>query len=132
VTSFDTNVVVRLVVEDDPDQCERAARAFRRAVTNGGVFFSATVLVEVSWVLRVACKQDRASIAGALRRLVGTAGVTVENDERVRRAIGAFETGPADFSDYLILEASRDAHALPVLTFDARFARSADVEQPEK
>ena len=52
--SFDTNVAVRLVVEDDPAQCERAGRAFRRAVAEGGVFFSATVLVEVAWVLRVA------------------------------------------------------------------------------
>lgn len=37
--SFDTNVAVRLVVEDDPMQCERAGRAFRQAVAEGGVFF---------------------------------------------------------------------------------------------
>jgi predicted nucleic-acid-binding protein len=47
--SFDTNVAVRLVVEDDAAQCERAERAFRQAVDEGGVFFSATVLVEVAW-----------------------------------------------------------------------------------
>lgn len=128
MTSFDTNVVVRLVVEDDPGQCERAAIAFRRAVSEGGVFFSSTVLVEVAWVLRVACKQDRATIAAALRRLVDSAGVTVEHDANVRRAIIAFEAGQADFSDYFIHESSREAGALPVLTFDERFARSADVE----
>jgi predicted nucleic-acid-binding protein len=126
--SFDTNVVVRLVVEDDPDQCERAERAFRRAIAEGGVFFSTTVLIEVAWVLRVACKQDRATIAGALRNLVDAAGVTVEHDAIVRRAIAEFETGPADFSDYFIRESSREASALPVLTFDERFARGADVE----
>ena len=131
--SFDTNVAVRLVIEDDPEQCERAGIAFRRAVSEGGVFFSATVLVEVAWVLRVACKQDRAAIAAALRRLVSSAGVTVEHDPIVRRAIIAFEAGPADFSDYFIRESSREANALPVLTFDARFARGAGVELvPEK
>ncbi len=57
--SFDTNVAVRLVIDDDPAQCARADRAFRRAVTEGGVFFSATVLVEVAWVLRVACAPSR-------------------------------------------------------------------------
>jgi predicted nucleic-acid-binding protein len=126
--SFDTNVVLRLVVEDDPAQCERAGRAYRAAIAEGGVFLSATVLVEVAWVLRVACKQDRATIASALRRLVGSAGVTVEHEAAARRAILAFEAGPADFSDYFILESSRDAGALPVLTFDERFARGADVE----
>jgi predicted nucleic-acid-binding protein len=131
--SFDTNVVVRLLIEDDPVQCERASLAFRRAVDDGGVFLSATVLVEVAWVLRVACKQDRATIAAALRRLVSTMGVTVEHDAIVRRAIVAFEVGPADFSDYFIRESSREANALPVLTFDERFARGTDVELvPEK
>lgn len=38
--SFDTNVAVRLLVEDDPEQCERAGRAFRRAVDEEGVFAS--------------------------------------------------------------------------------------------
>jgi len=66
VKSWDTNAAVRLLVEDDPAQCERAERAFRRAIDGGGVFFSATVLVEVAWVLRVACKQDRTALAGAL------------------------------------------------------------------
>jgi len=126
--SFDTNVAVRLVVEDDPGQCERAGLAFRRAVAEGGVFFSATVLVEVAWVLRFACKQDRAAIAAALRRLVDAPGVVVEHDAVVRRAIVDFEAGAADYSDYFIRESSRVAGALPVLTFDERFARGADVE----
>lgn len=126
--SFDTNVAVRLIVVDDPGQCERAAQAFRNAVAEGGAFFSATVLVEVVWVLRVAYKQDRAAITGALRRLVGTVGVTVERDVIVRRAIDAYEAGSADFSDYFILESSREAGALPVLTFDKRFAQGTYVE----
>ena len=68
-----------------------------------------------------------------LRKLVNAEGVTVEPDEVIRRAIVAFEAGPADFSDYFIRESSREASALPVLTFDERFARGADVELvPEK
>lgn len=59
--SFDTNVAVRLVVEDDPAQCDRAARAFRQAIATKGVFFSATVLVEVAWVLRVAWRVRQVS-----------------------------------------------------------------------
>jgi predicted nucleic-acid-binding protein len=38
--SFDTNVAIRLLVNDDPAQCGRAERAFRQAVQEGGVFFS--------------------------------------------------------------------------------------------
>lgn len=109
--SFDTNVAVRLIVGDDPGQCERAAQAFRRAIAAGGAFFSATVMVEVAWVLRVAYQQDRAAITAALRRFVGTAGVNIEHTVIVRRAIDAFEAGLADFSDYFIRESSREAGA---------------------
>lgn len=125
--TFDTNVVVRTLIKDDPEQCERAARAWRDAVARGGVFVPATVLIEVAWVLRGAGKLDRATIGSAIRHLIDSEGVTIEHDALVRRAVARFEQGPADFSDYIILESSRFAGALPVLTFDARFARDADV-----
>jgi predicted nucleic-acid-binding protein len=54
--------------------------------------------------------------------------VTVEHEAIVRRALEAFEAGTADFSDYFILESSRDAGASPVLTFDENFARASGVE----
>jgi predicted nucleic-acid-binding protein len=54
--------------------------------------------------------------------------VTVEHEAIVRRAIDSFEGGTADFSDYIILECSRQANARPVLTFVQRFAREADVQ----
>ena len=42
--------------------------------------------------------------------------------------LARFESSVADFSDCLVLEAARDAGALPVLTFDERFAREPDVQ----
>jgi predicted nucleic-acid-binding protein len=127
VETFDTNVVLRIVYRDDVAQADRAARAWQAAVTSGGVYLTSTVLVELAWVLRVAAKFDRTGIASALRSLCDTQGVAVEQEPRVRRALVLFEQGPADFSDYLILEAARDAGALPVVTFDERFAKSDQV-----
>ena len=87
-----------------------------------------TVLVELAWVLRVAAKLRREAIASALQSLCDSEGVRVEGEARVRRAIDSFMRGPADFSDYLVLETARDENALPVITFDERFATTADVE----
>lgn len=50
--SFDTNIIVRLVVKDDPAQCALAERALRDAISSGGAFITATALVETAWVLR--------------------------------------------------------------------------------
>jgi predicted nucleic-acid-binding protein len=94
---FDTNVVVRLVVHDDEEQCRLAEKAFRSAVLSGGAWIANVVLVEVSWVLRVAYKFDRATIAAALRRLCATEGVRLEDSAMTELALGAYEKGPADW-----------------------------------
>lgn len=127
-TSFDTNVVLRLLVVDDPAQGERAAQAYRRALAGDGVFITVTVLVEVAWVLRVSFKLDRGAIAAALRKVVRADGMLIECLPIVRRAITAYEAGAADFADYVVLESSRDASALPVMTFDEKLAREPDVQ----
>ena len=60
----------------------------------------------------------------ALRRLVRAEGVIAEDEAAILRALAAFETGPADFSDYLVLDAARHAEALPLWTFDEQLARA--------
>lgn len=126
--TFDTNVVVRLVVEDDADQCARAERAWRNAVSSGGAFLPVVTVVELTWVLRVAYKLDRATIAAILRRLMDSEGVELEREDVLRAALDRYASGTADFSDYVILEAARVAGAVPVLTFDQRFAQAPEVE----
>lgn len=120
--AFDTNVVVRLLVQDDEDQCRRAEHAWRGAVARGGAWLATVVLVELGWVLRVAYRFDRETIAGALRRLVGSEGVFVEDPAAIRWALDAFASGPADFADLVILHAAQLANAMPLHTFDGRLA----------
>jgi len=122
VEALDTNIVVRLLVRDDEAQCRRAEQLYRRAIAAGGVWISSVVIVETAWVLRVAYTFDRAAIATALRRLVSAEGVIAEDEAATLRALAAFEIGPADFSDYLILDTARQAEALPLWTFDEHLA----------
>ena len=127
VKTFDTNIVVRLLIKDDETQSRLAGLAWRNTLAEGNVFLTKVVIVEVSWVLRTAYRFTRPMIAEALRKLLAIKGVVFENREQVRRALEQFEGGSADFSDYLILETAKDADALPVLTFDQRFARAENV-----
>jgi predicted nucleic-acid-binding protein len=124
VEAFDTNVVVRLLVRDDEEQCRRAEQAFREAITAGGAWLASVVLVEISWVLRVAYKIDRATVAAALSRLVATSGVHVEDAATTQLALASFEGGSADFADYFIVESARRSGALPLHTFDERLSRA--------
>ena len=128
MVTLDTNVVVRIVYKDNPVQADLAVTAWRRAAEAGGVFLTETVLVELAWVLRAAAKFGRSDIAAALRNLCQSLDVTVQNEAIVLAALERYEVGPADFSDYLILEAATAARALPVVTFDGDFAQELEVE----
>jgi predicted nucleic-acid-binding protein len=125
--TLDTNVVVRLLVGDDPHQTPIAERAFLEAITAGGVYLPDVVLAEVGRVLR-GYGLDRESRFRLLERLVRTRGVVVDNIDAVIDALERFRHG-SNLADQLILARARRLHALPVLTFDARFASSEGVER---
>lgn len=126
--TFDTNVIVRVLVEDDPQQSAVALRLWQAALEQSGAFLPKLVLAEATWVLRVSYRFDRQAISGALGALLRTDGLTIEDELLVLAALDAYARGSADFSDYLILEEARCAGALPVHTFDRRFAREPEVQ----
>ncbi|VFN07792.1 MAG: Predicted nucleic-acid-binding protein, contains PIN domain [Candidatus Kentron sp. G] len=125
--SLDTNVVVRLLVEDDPLQLRLAAELWREAIHRDGIFLSEVVLVETVWVLNTSYRFDRQTIVKVLDAMMRIEGVSVEQEERISTALQAYAAGPADFSDYLILTTAQRHRALPVHSFDRRFARVAGV-----
>ena len=65
--TFDTNVVMRVLVEDAVVQCRLAESAWREGLARGGIFLPLTVLVEVGWVLRTVYRFDLC----AFRRCAG-------------------------------------------------------------
>ena len=124
--TLDTNVVVRLLIGDDPQQTPIAEQAFLSAIATGGVYLPDVVLAEVAWVLR-GYDLERATRYQLLERLVRTRGVVVDDIDAVIDALEQFSLG-GDLADQLILARASSAAALPVLSFDRRFASSEGVE----
>jgi predicted nucleic-acid-binding protein len=126
VKTLDTNVVVRLLIGDDPQQTPIAEQAFLAAIPSGGVYLPDVVLAEVAWVLR-GYDLERATRYQLLERLVRTRGVVVDDIDAVIDALEQFRLG-GDLADQLILARAASTGALPVLSFDRRFAASEGVE----
>jgi predicted nucleic-acid-binding protein len=62
VVALDTNVVVRLLVGDDPAQTRIAERTFLEHPRGDGVFLPIVVLVEIACVLAQGHQLDRATV----------------------------------------------------------------------
>lgn len=120
MAAVDTNVLVRLLVDDDEDQV-RHARAFLRA--HGPAWVSHVVVAEVTWVLASAYGVDRRGIAEAVESLLSLSVVEIEEPEVVAGALESFRSSSADFGDCLILACARRANRLPLATFDAGLGR---------
>ena len=131
VLAADTNVVVRLLVGDDPAQQQAVLARLQKLRTEGGsVLVGVVVLAEVAWVLRSAYGYGRAQVAAALRAVLATPPFVVTQRAEVLAALAQYEKGPADFSDYLILEGARAEGCSKLLTFDRRLLESHACEVP--
>jgi predicted nucleic-acid-binding protein len=118
--AIDTNLVVRYLTGDHPQQSAKAKAVINREE----VFVSTTVMLETEWVLRSAYGFDAKRVCKALRDFGGLATVLLEDSGLVAFALDRVEDG-MDFAEALHL--GRAASCDAFLTFDQRFVRSARV-----
>jgi predicted nucleic-acid-binding protein len=117
--ALDTNLLVRLLVQDDASQARAVERLVVRARRDRTpLFVSDVVLCELVWVLTRRAKQSRAGIADALERLLDTESIVVADPSVARGALAAYRDGSGDFADYIIREQALAAGASEVVTFD--------------
>jgi predicted nucleic-acid-binding protein len=118
MVAVDTNVLVRLITQDDAAQAGRAVRLFQREE----VWIAKTVLLETEWVLRYVYGFSAQVISDALQGLAGLSAVHLEDPVAVNRALSWLGAG-VDFADALHLASCGEATRFA--SFDARLMKSA-------
>lgn len=117
--AFDTNLVVRLMVEDDERQLRKARGILEQAVERDEqVLVTDIVLSEIEWVLSSAYRVPRERILSALQALAGDSRFRFESDERLSDALSAYQHSTADLSDLLLGFRARELGATTTFTFD--------------
>lgn len=122
--SLDTNVLVRLLTNDDPKQVRLARKALDLALAEGKtVWVSLVVLCELAWVLQGLYKYDKKQIITALDALLKFSGIEVQSPHLVKKTLDVLTGSAADFADVLLGLLSVDAGAAYVLTFDKKASK---------
>ena len=111
--ALDTNMLVRALVADHPDQ----VAIVRQLIADDTVFISRTVMLETEWMLRARYKSTPAELLNFFRALLETDDTVIEASEEVRNALDWYAHG-ADFADTLHLAACGSA---VMHTFDRNF-----------
>lgn len=121
----DTNLLVRLIVRDEPVQA-RAAESF----VVKGAWVSHLVLAETLWVLDAVYERSPEQIATAVEMLLNHKHLTIQDSDVVAAALELFRQRPSlGFSDFMVLEIARKAGHLPLGTFDKTLAKHDGAER---
>ena len=120
---LDTNVIVRYIMQDDPEQVARAVAIIEGKLNQDNLgFLTLIVLVETVWVLKTVYRIPKAGLMTVVENLLATRQIRVERSELVFRALRAYRAGNGDFSDALIVTVGAGNGCIETLTFDKKAA----------
>jgi len=124
--AVDTNVLVRLITGDDPDQAAIAER-----FVSAGAFVSLLVLAETVWVLSTVYEREAGPLANTIDMLLKHKDLTLQDPDVITAALLHYRKRPTlGFSDCLVLEISKKAGHGPLGTFDRELAKLEGVQRP--
>jgi predicted nucleic-acid-binding protein len=117
---LDTNILVRYVTQDDPDQSKKAVKEIEKGLKAGEHFFIADIVMcELVWVLESAYGYDRREIAPVLENILRTKQFRFENKDLLWKSLADYRNKKGDFADHLIGHVGHIAGCHETLTFDS-------------
>ncbi len=115
---LDTNVLLRLFLEDDPAQCERARSFVDAATADEPCVVNPVVLAEFAWTLARSYKKKRPEVARLVEGVLSMDDLEIPYRSAAQGALTAFRADKADFSDYFLAELNAEFGCASTATFD--------------
>jgi predicted nucleic acid-binding protein len=129
VSAFvDTDILIRHLTADPPDQAARATRLLPAA---DELLLADLVVAEVVYALESFYEVPRARVAELVRAIVAFPAVVVLDPAMLLRALEVYETARLDFAEaYLVAQAERSGVGV-VASFDRAIDRVGTVRRVE-
>ena len=119
--AIDTNVLVRLIVDDDNIQ---ARKALKLVEDESEVFISTIVLCKAAWVLESCYALKKSELINTFEQVLRINQFNIEYSEAIWQALNEYKKVNADFSDCIIATIAKANNCDTVTTFDNQAAKS--------
>ena len=119
----DTNVLLRLVVNDDPAQNDLVKAFFAKRSVDDPAYVGLVVIAEFTWLLGRHYGYSKTQIADVLIGLLDSVDLVIERPELVQEAALLSREPRIDFADVLIARLGQERQCTTTVTFDRNAAK---------
>ena len=119
---LDTNVLVRILVDDHPEQNRNARALLDSQDPNRRYFIGVVVMAETAWILRNKLGYTEQTIRKLIQTMLEMSRLTFEYEADLLEWIGSVGSTKVQLSDYLISWSHRERGCTHTLTFDKKAA----------
>jgi predicted nucleic-acid-binding protein len=121
--AFDTNHLLRHILQDDEKQCREVSRLVQASLeAETPIHLLDLVLMETCWVLESVYQTSREDWCRILTALLEDPLFRFDNPTRLWKALERYRQGKADFDDYLIWGQAESLGA-ELKTFDKKLRK---------
>jgi len=129
VTAFvDTNVLIRHLTGDPPEQ---AARATRLLLEAGRLPLLDLIVAETVYLLESFYEVPRPRVAELVRAIIAFPGIEVGDEPVLLRALEVYEVHRLDFADAYLVAQAEASGVNAVASFDKRIERVTTLRRVE-
>ena len=122
--AIDTNILVRLLIQDDKKQAKVVQTLFNEAEQNKQSYFvTLLVILELIWVLEAVYDVTREDILHSFSELLSMPVLTFEKQSVLRGFILSASGTSFDLSDLLIAHSAINEECETTYTFDKKAAK---------
>lgn len=116
---LDTNVLLRLLLDDEPQQSPRARELVaQHGAVPASLRLCDTVLLEALWTLSRRYRYSRPAVAAVFEQLLQEPAFAFDDRHRLREVHRHYAASKADIGDAFIAVDNRRAGCTGTLTFD--------------
>jgi len=129
VIGLDANVLIRFLVDDEPEQAARARQLMVSLTSENPGYVSLISLIETLWVLKHHYHSPREAVVDAVDSLLDAASLKIQCSDEVRAAVVLSRRHGVDLPDCLVAMLGAGAGCDHTVTFDRRAVRLPDMRQ---
>jgi predicted nucleic-acid-binding protein len=121
---IDTNILLRLICQDDVVQSRQAMAFVERLTVEEPGFVNSLVLLEFIWTARRRLKMSKTELKTILSGLLDSDNLVLEDESLIELALDEMDRSTEEFADIFIAFKNGEAGCRTTMTLDKRAARS--------